>query len=605
MVLVYFLFMIAGLVAWGRLIPKPADLDPVESIGFTLGLGWAAAGFVLYLAGFLHLYYVPTVLIVFFLPLAVWLYRLRFRGWKQEFATPLREALSILKDELGTVLFYSGIILFGGLTLILVLSAAGVDIAIDRYHVFLPAAFLRYHRIVSFPGDLVSTYPKLWEMTYLAASIFQSQTLPAMLNVFQWAVVGFVVFLFGRCLYSSKTGFLAAGFTLLTPWCLNVATMAHNDYAAIITSILAFYAMARYIRGGGQKWVIWVGLLSGLTLLSKLGAAFYYFPVFAVFLVFTILFRRDVKTVFLACLLGAAVSAPWWMNNLVQLGNPVYPALYKLMPKEEPFHFAAARCERKHGPSFKLFKRPSLLTVRRMISRTCIDGEGPSFLYYLLLLPWLAMCLFPGKGKKRDGIGVALALVAMMNCVFLVTTRGHIRLILIARPVINLVPAACILLLLKRLKREKLADPLILLFFGFMLFLGTAYLKNYRGFVFFPKSPLTVFSGEGVPGESEAGGVNEHTGEDDIILCDAELYYRNLERRFVPQHFLQFRYGNVNAYRYEYDRGKNRDGEGFGSYLTRRGITHIYTEYLDPAWELDRADPVFSWENRTLYRLEK
>ena len=592
------LFLIA-LISWGRISPKPRGLGPLERMIFGLGFGWTIPGLAIYILGFAGLYYPFLILSVFFLPAAIWCGLILKNGFACEISGPFHNYVNFLKSELGKFLFFASTAFFIILWAALTFAAGMADISIDPYHVFMPLAYLRRSGVFEMPGDVVSTYSKLWEMIYLAAATVDAETLPSMLNVYQWLITGAVIFLLGRLFYSSKIGLLAAGFTLLTAWPLNIATMAQNDFAPMITGHLGVLCMGAYLKRGGDRFIIWAGICWGLTMLSKVAGAFYIFPVYAAFFFYVLFIRRLWKPVIAAALFGVIVSAPWWGYNLACTGNPVYPAAYKIFPSEEPYQAAAELCVGKHSPTLKYFRSPVLLHCGRFFVRTCVDGEGPTFLFYVFLIPWLIYCLRRNKDGKRDWIGVALAVIAVIDLILITTPKGRVRLCQNARPVINLVAAAAIITFLRYWRKGVFADYVILLFLVGLFVLNAGYLKKYRGFAVFPVK-IGKFLQNGRPWEKseEAENMNRQLEEDDFVLCGAEMRYRRLKCAFIPQQFYKFRYGSIRSFYFRYIKEKD-NFSSFGEYLGSLGITHIYTDYSDPKWNIS-GKPVFRWEKKML-----
>jgi hypothetical protein len=145
---------------------------------------------------------------------------------------------------------------------------------------------------------------------------------------------------------------------------------------------------------------------------------------------------------------------------------------------------------------------------------------------------------------------------------------------------------------------------MILSVFLFILVLSSIYLKNYRGYYFFPLHPRYIFLDPPRSLSAEAEMINKKTNPGDCILCNAGIRYRYLKRKFIPDHFHLFSYGNIHAYYYIYKYTRRKqDTWSFEEYLLSCNITHIYTEYLDPLWRIE-AKPVSQWGNRTLYRLK-
>ena len=599
----YLLLIVAGILGWARFIPTPSGLDQEEGWGFSLVLGWTAPAFVIYLLGFLHLYFAPLILAIFFLPLVVWIYRIFRRGVDKELLGPIRIFLTGMQKELGSLLFYIALPVVLLLFLFMALSAISCDTSIDPYHVFIPLAYLRAGGIISLPGDVVAMYPKLWEMIYLVGTILDAETLPAALNVFQWFLAGYAIFLLGRHLYGAKTGLLAGFFTMLTPWPINVATMAHSDFAPVVTGIFSIYCMVRYIEDREKRWILLAGLFYSLTVICKLAGAYYLFPVYFIFLVYAVLAGKAIRGALAAVLITLAVSVPWWGYNWVQTGNPIYPAAYRFFDSGEPYLEVAKKCNIKHGPALSLSHLVRFAKIKKILLVGCIDGEGPTVLFYLFVIPWIFYCILFEKGGRRRMIGIGLAIVGFLYVYMLSMNKGMVRLAFMTRPVMNLVAAATVVLYLKKMGRERIISPVILCFMVLMLMLSASYLKRYRGYLLFPHGLRNLLVIRHNPHIEEAERINQNTNPDDRILCDVELRYRALRREFIPQHFSQFCYGNVDSFYFDYEKRREAGGDlGFGQYLLREGITHIYTDKPVSTWGME-AEQVSRFNNRGLYRL--
>jgi len=255
------------------------------------------------------------------------------------------------------------------------LAKANVPVFLDydslEYHLAAPARWWREGRVGFIPDVVYTNFPQNVEMLYLLAmSCFGGPLVGAAVGL--QVGVGFVVLAAvgvaaaGRRLEGGVAGRLGALVFLTTPMLAELATL--NSYVVELPlttySFLALFAFLIYWRASeaGARWRMAAlsGAMSGLALGCKYPAAlFLVAPLGAFFLLRGILKPRRAGEAIgggvVSVAVALAVASPWFIRNVANTGNPVYPLLYGVFDGRNWSAEQEVRFRRAHQPSDSRF----------------------------------------------------------------------------------------------------------------------------------------------------------------------------------------------------------------------------------------------------------
>jgi 4-amino-4-deoxy-L-arabinose transferase-like glycosyltransferase len=137
------------------------------------------------------------------------------------------------------------------------------------------------------------------------------------------------VYQVGKELKNEVLGKIGALLVYMTPIFLLYSTYAtsYSTLAFFITASMLFVLLA--IKRGGKKYWALAGIFYGLALLTSYQAILYFFVGFMILLLY-LLIRRELglSDLLVFSITALAVGVPWYLRNLLLLGNPVYPFIF-------------------------------------------------------------------------------------------------------------------------------------------------------------------------------------------------------------------------------------------------------------------------------------
>lgn len=315
-----------GRLALGVLAPNE-DCDPLESLVFSFGLGMALVGFGVYALGLAGLFR-PEWIAVFLIVVAVisttGVVRLR---------RDARIGLDLLRGDWGRArvgwLLMLGLV--GSIAILSLLIALAPPWAYDglMYHLQAPRLFLQQGRIVSLPGILQANGPLLGQMLFSIGLALGSDTFSQVIHLTFAAALFLAVLAAGRRLLGPAGGWVAAGVLLGIPIVPLWGTLAYVDMIHALYELLAVWGILRWQQDQRPHWLLLSAVMAGIALGTKVMALFL-LPAFCLWL--ALLARRQgwlraAGTAAAYGLLVCLVASPWYLFNLIALGDPAYPFL--------------------------------------------------------------------------------------------------------------------------------------------------------------------------------------------------------------------------------------------------------------------------------------
>lgn len=270
---------------------------------YSFGLGSALLSlvvFVVALLGLLHGWLLLALLIAaaFLVPFT-------------DFGSPLKDAHAKVATSALAV-----ILPFLALAAICAIAEPGSTDAL-RYHLSLPAQYLKQHSMHPLPNNFYSFWPMSVEMLYTAGLSVAGENAPALIHL-SFALAALLL-LQSMSVSSALVGPAVLAFSM--PAVAINAGLPFVDQALSFYVIAAFRAQQRFFETRARCWVVLSGLLCSAAIATKYTGLWA-----AVALCLVLALRRSRPGHVAAFLLSVAVfSGPWLARNAYHTGNPVYP----------------------------------------------------------------------------------------------------------------------------------------------------------------------------------------------------------------------------------------------------------------------------------------
>lgn len=236
--------------------------------------------------------------------------------------------LSIFQKKL-SVLLILFLFLLGIINLI---GVFGPEIGFDAlwYHLTLPKIFLAEHRIYYIPGNLLyySVMPKLAEMLYIVGLTFFDERAAKAIHFLFGLGVLFVLYKLSRKYLSVE---LALATCLLFYSNLLVLWESSSSYIELIWTffeVCMVWCFVHLVKSNEKRWFVWLGMMCGLAISTKLIALRSIFLLFCLYFLTTkkIMFSKTALSKYgLFASMAFLLPAPWFVFAFLTTGNPVYP----------------------------------------------------------------------------------------------------------------------------------------------------------------------------------------------------------------------------------------------------------------------------------------
>ena len=244
-------------------------------------------------------------------------------GWSE-----IRPALSALADGGRRALARPWLCVLVGLPLLFTLWACLVpphqyDSLV--YHLALPQEYLRAGRLYAPPGIVYAHFPQNGEMLFTLALDMGSDLLAQM---YVWLATALTIgwlLTFGRRITAAAPWAAALVATHTAVLLMSSTTYVEPVVMLWMTGALLAFEVSEEGRERGPL------LLSALFIGLALGTK-YYAGLLAGLLALRLAWRGRAKDAALFAAVSVIVCSPWLVKNLIFVGNPVFPFLYKIFP---------------------------------------------------------------------------------------------------------------------------------------------------------------------------------------------------------------------------------------------------------------------------------
>ncbi|UCH35475.1 MAG: glycosyltransferase family 39 protein, partial [Armatimonadota bacterium] len=236
------------------------------------------------------------------------------------------------------------------------------------YHLAVPKLYVQQHGICFIGWLSHSNFPFTLEMLYTAGLALDGQAAAKLFHTLCGVLVVLAMLAFGGAYWERRHGALAAVVFFAAPIIAWEATVALNDIAAALLTLLSLYAFINWWSGRGEAWLSIAAVLCGFALgvkmtafglLGFLAVAAFYHRAVSESAGASRAFGAAAKLVLVAVVVGS----PWYLKSWLWAGNPVFPFFYDWLGGKY-WTAEAARLYRAEQLGFGIGRSPlSLLLV--------------------------------------------------------------------------------------------------------------------------------------------------------------------------------------------------------------------------------------------------
>ncbi len=200
------------------------------------------------------------------------------------------------------------------------------------YHYAIPRQLLDAGKIVFIPRAVDGAVPLLIQMTYLPVLSLGGDQSLTLWSMFSGYLVSLLVFVVARH-HVNTTWCLALVLLLISTPAL-IAGSGNGQVEVRNAAFLFASAMAliRGIKTSQTKWFILAGITAGFFMGSKYSGLFYV----AAAGLSLLIFKPNIRYVMGFSLSVCVAGTQWYFWNWLNTGDPIFPALYGLLPYADP-----------------------------------------------------------------------------------------------------------------------------------------------------------------------------------------------------------------------------------------------------------------------------
>jgi len=330
---IFIIFLVIS-VALGRkllLLLRIKSSSTVESIVFSLALGFGCFSYLVLAIGLLKVLY-PAVILTAIGIIGVIVIP-EIRNLYSEIVSIKKSSKNPCRSP-GDFLLGFSMVCIGGMALVCALAPpTGMDWDGLAYHLAVPKLYLMHHSIYYVPFTSHSNFPFLTEMLYTIGLATHSAGVAKLFHFALYLGSAAGIYSMGSRYSGSLAGKIAALIFMTVPVVFYEAGLAYADITMGFYILLAVYSMLNWQASGMRRWLVICALMCGFALGTKVLAVV---PIFAICALIVVWRARECQTadgVRLALLVGiggAIVGSVWYVKSFVYTGNPVYPFLYNI-----------------------------------------------------------------------------------------------------------------------------------------------------------------------------------------------------------------------------------------------------------------------------------
>ncbi len=401
-----------GAMVFSRVQGSRLDLSPGMALSAVAGLGLGMFSLEVLLLGAFGLMNTPVLTLLVLVVLAVSLYTGRaavteiLAGAAGEISEKAREAFLPLGVALTTAVAV--------FPLVLVPNRAFDALS---YHLEVPLRFLQAGGVVNLPENTYSYSPLLTQMLYGLGLGLEGADLAGLLYYSFFILTLWTVWRGGEKLFGSPGSAWAAALLALTPVFLLEVPQAGADWSMTFFIMTALLLVAD--GGRDTRRMVLAGILAGMAAGCRhqaLGYAVVLIPVAGIAVDLSGKRSRSVRSWLVFTVAAFASAGPWYIKNLIQTGDPIYPLLTSLT--------GGLAYESGFASSLVGSKPLHLLWSWALVPfQSAFDPLSLSMTASVGVLPLALALLLPGLKKQRAGSGFLLLWVVLSFAAWHLTFR--------------------------------------------------------------------------------------------------------------------------------------------------------------------------------------
>lgn len=291
------------------------------------------------------------------------------------------------------------------------------------YHLEGPKLYLEEHRIFAF-DSFPLYFPSLVEMLFLLAMGLKGEIAAQVIHFLYGLFLAFALYLFSRRHLSKGNAWWSVALVWSMPLVPLIMGWAYVDLALALYEFLALWALTRWMESQDTRFLILAGANAGWAMGVKYTA---FVAPLALGLILIYHGRRHLGSSLptigralgtLAFVVGL-VAAPWYLRNLLLVGNPVYPFVFEGKFWDE---WLAGWYEQPGSglglDTVGLLALP-LTTTLGIRDTSFYDGRiGPLWLAFIPILIGVRFLPFWGEDGNKKRIANYLLFVFLVHFVF-------------------------------------------------------------------------------------------------------------------------------------------------------------------------------------------
>ncbi len=203
------------------------------------------------------------------------------------------------------------------------------------YHLQGPRLFLEAGRIQPIYENWFTFYPFTWEMLYMLGLGLGSDIFAKLIHFSTLLLFLLSGYVFGRRLVSPRVGWMSAAILLGIPILPLWGSTAYTDIAWALFQFMAVGLVLLWKKEGKNAYLILAGMMQGWAMGSKYPALASGAAIGLVVLWMAWrqqserpLWKRIGQAGLFFGGIALLVASPWYVKNLIQTGDPVYPLLF-------------------------------------------------------------------------------------------------------------------------------------------------------------------------------------------------------------------------------------------------------------------------------------
>ncbi len=240
-----------------------------------------------------------------------------------------------------------------------------------RYHLAAPQEYMKMHRIHYLELNAFSNFPFLIEMLFMLGMILSSDILAKLFHFSMLCLTALLLGCFWKRFLEGSNGAANASETrsasfdfrallvpaifVTTPAAFIVSCWSFVDLGVTLYFVAMIYSLCLWARFRSTPCLVLCGIMGGAALGTK-----YTMLIFVALAAALIVFtprqgarpkRARWKDALVALVIALVLGSPWYVKNVANTGNPVYPLAYNLVEgkdwSEANAQFYAAKTQEK------------------------------------------------------------------------------------------------------------------------------------------------------------------------------------------------------------------------------------------------------------------